>query len=367
MTDVTRDEAVVLQGTGGVWRVRTGSGESRDVSLRGRLKKDDSGRRADGSLRRDTLRSKLSRLKLAVGDRVVIEREERGDEWAIVEILPRRSRLARRSPGGALGERVVVANLDQVVVVFAAANPEPHVGMIDRFLVIAEGNGLHARLVVNKAELVGEAEVRRRFGLYERVGYPLHVTSTKQPLGLDELRAALAGQVSALSGPSGVGKSSLVNALYPGLNLRVGGSVADRSLGLPVRFVDNWREWLTGGLEGFRNEARAYYRAWPLFGALLGFVGLWRSRGSTGRTRAVLVACAWAVAVITFALVGWIANLYVRYALFALPIVALGTGLLLGLLGRRGWWGSALMLLVVGFFVVEAVVLWQYRINYGLK
>ena len=218
----TREDAVVLQGTGGVWRVRTAQGETRDVSLRGRLKKDDSGRRADGSLRRDTLRSKLTRLKLAVGDHVVIEREERGDEWAIVEILPRRSRLARRSPGGALGERVVVANLDQVVVVFAAANPEPHVGMIDRFLVIAEGNGLQARLVVNKAELVGEHEVRRRFGLYERVGYPLHVTSTKQPLGLDELRVALAGQTSALSGPSGVGKSSLVNALYPGLNLRVG-------------------------------------------------------------------------------------------------------------------------------------------------
>jgi hypothetical protein len=152
-----------------------------------------------------------------------------------------------------------------------------------------------------------------------------------------------------------------------GLNLRVGGSVADRSLGLPVRFVDNWGDWLSGGLEGFWNEARAYYRAWPLLGAVLGFLGLWRSHGSTGRTRAVLVACAWAVAVITFALVGWIANLYVRYALFALPVVALGAGVLLGLLARRGRWGSALILLVVGFFVVEAVVLWQYRINYGLK
>jgi hypothetical protein len=157
-----------------------------------------------------------------------------------------------------------------------------------------------------------------------------------------------------------------------GLNLRVGGSVSDRSLGLIVRFVDNWGDWLTGGLEGFWNEARAYYRVWPLAGAVLGYMGLWsaRSRKATaqgGRVRAILVVCAWAAAVVMFALVGWIANLYVRYALFALPVVALGAGALLGQLWRRGRWGAALPLLVVGYFAVEALVLWQYRINFGLK
>jgi hypothetical protein len=156
------------------------------------------------------------------------------------------------------------------------------------------------------------------------------------------------------------------------LNLRVGGSVADRSLGLPVRFVDNWGDWFTGGLRGFWNETQAYYRVWPLFGALLGFTGLWLARlrrGSAvaGRARAVFVACGWALAVLLFALVGWIANLYVRYALFALPIVAVGAGVLLGQLGRKGRWGAAIPLLVVGYFAVEALVLWQYRINYGLK
>ncbi|HET9494762.1 MAG TPA: hypothetical protein VFR15_11070 [Chloroflexia bacterium] len=157
-----------------------------------------------------------------------------------------------------------------------------------------------------------------------------------------------------------------------GLNLRVGGSVSDRSLGLIVRFVDNWGDWLTGGLEGFWNEARAYYRVWPIAGAGLGFMGLWFARTGSGRSpsdrlRALLVVCAWAVAVVLFALVGWIANLYVRYALFALPVVALGAGVLLGQLWRRGRWGAALPLLVVGYFAVEALVLWQYRINYGLK
>jgi ribosome biogenesis GTPase len=149
--------------------------------------------------------------------------------WAIQEIAPRTSKLARRSPGGGYGERVLVANVDQVVVVFAAARPEPHERMLDRFLVVAEANEIAARVVVNKAELVGdgdaargEAVVRERFADFERAGYPLHVTSVAARHGLEALRGALAGRTSALTGPSGVGKSSLMNALFPGLSLRVG-------------------------------------------------------------------------------------------------------------------------------------------------
>ncbi len=193
-----------MKGTGGIWQVRTGKGDTLEASLRGRLKKE----------RHDI-------LKLAVGDDVVVERD--GDaSWAISEILPRRSQLARRLPGEGRGERIVAANIDQVVVVFAAANPEPHVRMLDRFLVIAEGNDLHARVVINKIELVDRAETERRFNDYARAGYPLHFTSVKQCVGLDDLHEALAGRTSVLSGPSGVGKSSLMNAMYPGLNLRVG-------------------------------------------------------------------------------------------------------------------------------------------------
>lgn len=213
---------VVLQGTGGVWQVLDAGGATREASMRGRLKKSDGGLRGDGSRRRDTIRSARDKLKLAVGDEVVLEHDEPGDAWTIAEILPRRSRLARRAPGGAYGERVVVANLDQVVVVFAAARPEPHPGMIDRFLVIAEANDLHAQLVVNKVELVGAAAARARFGAYERAGYPVHYVSAAERVGLAELHDVLAGRTSALTGPSGVGKSSLINALFPGLDLRVG-------------------------------------------------------------------------------------------------------------------------------------------------
>lgn len=214
---------LVLAGTGGVWRVQRDDGVILDASLRGRVKKSNAGRRADGSLRRDTISAAADTLKLAIGDHVTLEQDESGSAWAIAAILPRHSQLTRRAPGGGFGERIVAANVDQVVVVFAAANPEPHPRMLDRFLVIAEANGLAARIVINKVELVGgEAVARQRWREYERAGYPVHYTSAKRDEGLGALHDALAGKVSVLTGPSGVGKSSLMNAMFPGLDLRVG-------------------------------------------------------------------------------------------------------------------------------------------------
>ena len=195
----------MLHGTGGVWHVRVESGETHEASLRGRLKKE----REDAT-------------KLAVGDRVLIEIDQRGAVWSIVEILPRHSQLARRAPGEGQGERIVAANVDQVVVVFAAAKPEPHRRMLDRFLVIAEANSLQSRIVVNKMELVERVSTEQIFADYGAAGYPVHFTSVKQRIGLNELHDELAGKTSVLTGPSGVGKSSLMNAMYPGLDLRVG-------------------------------------------------------------------------------------------------------------------------------------------------
>jgi ribosome biogenesis GTPase len=197
-TDV---RGVVMNGTGGVWTVRTPNGAQHPATLRGRLKQEG----AD---------------KIAVGDDVRLEEEERGGSWVIAEIFPRRSRLARRAPGGAHGERVVVANIDQVVVVFALAKPEPHPRMLDRFLVIAAANDIQARIVLNKRELVDS--LPPWVEEYRVAGYPIHLTSVKARIGLEELASALHGRTSALSGPSGVGKSSLLNAIYPGLAFRVG-------------------------------------------------------------------------------------------------------------------------------------------------
>jgi ribosome biogenesis GTPase len=202
---------VVLSGTGGVWRVHLR--ESRravDASLRGRLKKsrESSGDEALG-------------LKLAVGDEVRVEAGSH-DDWAIVEILPRRSKLARRAPAGAHGERVLAANVDQVIVTFAAVKPEPHPRMLDRFLVIAEANDLPTRIVINKIELADRAATEAMFRPYQHAGYEVHYTSVKQRIGLEPLHDTFAGRVSVFTGPSGVGKSSLLNAAFPGANLRVG-------------------------------------------------------------------------------------------------------------------------------------------------
>ncbi|MBV6522190.1 MAG: Small ribosomal subunit biogenesis GTPase RsgA [Gemmatimonadaceae bacterium] len=194
---------VVLHGTGGVWVVRVDDGEEREVSLRGRIKQEGS-------------------LKIAVGDDVEIERDARGDSWAISNILSRRSQLARRAPGEGRGERIVAANLDQVVVVFAMVSPVPHLRMLDRFLVIAEANGIAPLIVVNKIDLASEPVARELFADYLRVGYAMHFASTVSGVGLAGLHEALQGRMSALTGPSGVGKSSLINAMYPGLHLRVG-------------------------------------------------------------------------------------------------------------------------------------------------
>jgi ribosome biogenesis GTPase len=212
-----RRGGVVLSGTGGVWRVFLDEAVVVEASLRGRLKRGEERGRA--------ARADDQTLKLAVGDRVQVESQP-GVDGAVVhtiaDIVPRRSQLARRAPGRAHGERVAVANVDQVIVVFAVANPEPHPRMLDRFLVIAEANGLVARIVVNKCDLADDPTVHARFADYERAGYPLHVTSVATGAGLAELREVVQGRVSALAGPSGVGKSSLMNALFPGLSLRVG-------------------------------------------------------------------------------------------------------------------------------------------------
>jgi ribosome biogenesis GTPase / thiamine phosphate phosphatase len=202
---LTRREGVVLKGTGGVWHVRTTSGENHEASLRGRLKKEPDENR-----------------KLAVGDRVVVEIDSRGSHWSIDEILPRHSQLARRAPGGGQGERIVAANVDQVVVVFAATKPEPHRRMLDRFLVIAEANSLDSRVVINKIELADRPRTEEQFSDYAGAGYPVHFTSVKQRIGLEDLHRELEGRTSVLTGPSGVGKSSLMNSMYPGLDLRVG-------------------------------------------------------------------------------------------------------------------------------------------------
>jgi hypothetical protein len=157
--------------------------------------------------------------------------------------------------------------------------------------------------------------------------------------------------------------------------LRVGGSVADESLGLNATYVSSWGDWFLTGLRWFWQEAQAYYRVWPFAGAILGYVAVRReashpyrtSHSREDRVRLLLIMTGWALSVIAFAVVGWIMNLYVRYMLFALPVVAVGVGVLLSRLWARGRLGVALAMLLLVFFGVGALALWEYRISYAFK
>jgi ribosome biogenesis GTPase / thiamine phosphate phosphatase len=172
--------------------------------LRGRLKK---GRRA-GDI-------------IAVGDWVKISRLAEG-KGMIEEIEPRQHMITRLAPTPR-GEyqQIIIANPDQAVFIFSCAKPAPRFGMLDRFLVIAEKQGVPAMIVANKVDLVGFETAREMFDHYRPLGYPLEYTSTKMNLGIGSLKKQLAGKISVFAGPSGVGKSSLLNAIQPGLGLAV--------------------------------------------------------------------------------------------------------------------------------------------------
>jgi ribosome biogenesis GTPase len=172
------------------------------------------------------LRGRLKRGKhlgdlVAVGDWVEISPQASG-AGMIEAVEPRQHLLSRMAPTPQ-GEyqQIIIANPDQTVFIFACARPEPHLGMLDRLLVMAEKQGIPALVVANKVDLVDTAQAQALFSLYEPLGYPLIYTSAKSGLGIPELAAKLRGKLSVFAGPSGVGKSSLLNSIQPGLGLAI--------------------------------------------------------------------------------------------------------------------------------------------------
>lgn len=170
-----------------------------------------------GRLKRRTFQGDI----IGIGDDVNITRLSDGT-GVIEEILPRKNALVRMdpTPNGDY-QQILLANPDQLMAVFACANPEPHLRMLDRFLVVAEKQGVPATIVVNKVDLASLDEVREKFKVYPELGYPVVFTSVKAGIGLDELKSRLAQKISALAGPSGVGKSSLLNVIQPGLGIAI--------------------------------------------------------------------------------------------------------------------------------------------------
>ncbi|HEY9384264.1 MAG TPA: ribosome small subunit-dependent GTPase A [Gemmatimonadales bacterium] len=187
---------LVLAREGGQFRIATDAGDVAAV-LRGKARRDAYDR-------------------VVVGDRVTLDDGGERGIYGITGVAPRRNLLERRTPLGR-GNRPVAANLDRVYVVTAVADPAPVPQLIDRLCAIAEANEIPVAIVLNKIDLEPGTELVER---YAQAGYPVYCVSTKTGLGLEPLFAELRGKESLLTGASGVGKSTLLNRLQPGLALR---------------------------------------------------------------------------------------------------------------------------------------------------
>ena len=160
---------------------------------------------------------------LAVGDVVDIEMEPDQETGVIIKLHPRKNYIIRKSINLSKQGQIIAANLDQALLVVTLASPRTSLGFIDRFLVTAEAYGIPAKLVFNKLDLFSDEGLEILAGykaVYEKVGYPCFEVSALEGVNIGEVQASLKDKVSLFSGHSGVGKSSLINALLPDLDLR---------------------------------------------------------------------------------------------------------------------------------------------------
>ena len=196
---MSESSGLVLEREGGQFRVAVPGGEVRAV-LRGKARRD-----------------KYDRV--VVGDRVLLDAGDEGGVHGITGVEPRRNLLERRFPLGR-GTRPVAANLDRVFVVTAVTNPAPVPQLLDRLCAIAEANEIPVALVINKVDVAPADALAARA---RRAGYDAHAVSVRTGEGLERLFSEIRGRESLLTGASGVGKSSLLNRLQPGLALRTAG------------------------------------------------------------------------------------------------------------------------------------------------
>lgn len=192
----------MVKAAGGFFAVRTGSGEEYHCKARGVLKRGNSA--------------------LMVGDRVVFKPDQgppgaSGREGVIEKLIPRKNRI----------NRPPVSNIDQLVIIMALKDPECDWQLVSRMLVLAEKENLKSLVCLNKVDLLDQENLNAIFTKVNHYPYPLIFTSAKTGSGLDILNKVLKGKCSVFAGPSGVGKSSLLNAIQPGLKLQTG-KVSDK-------------------------------------------------------------------------------------------------------------------------------------------
>ncbi len=200
-------EGTVIKSTGSWYRVLTDEGQRLDCRLRGRIK----------------LSGSKATNPVAVGDRVWLHLED--GIGMIEDILERRNYIIRKATKLSRQTHIIAANIDQAVIIATLAYPRTSTGFIDRFLVTCEAYSIPAVIVFNKLDLVSGPSSREKLDqvtkIYEEAGYHCLHTSATEAINLDHFSNLLRGKTSLLGGHSGVGKSALINAIEPGLNLKV--------------------------------------------------------------------------------------------------------------------------------------------------
>ena len=195
-------KGLVVKNTGSWYTVRTDDGQLLDCKIKGNFR----------------LKGIRTTNPVAVGDRVEVNEEG----W-IIAIEDRRNYIIRKSINLSKQSHIIAANVDQALLIVTVANPQTSTTFIDRFLASAEAYRVPVILVFNKTDLLDEDALRYQqavVNLYETIGYECRQVSAETGEGIDDLRSMLDGKITLLSGNSGVGKSTLINRLVPGANLR---------------------------------------------------------------------------------------------------------------------------------------------------
>lgn len=201
-------KALVYKSTGSWYVVKTEAGQVMNARIKGIFKIDDI----------------TSTNPIAVGDEVIIEKENEVEGTVMItEILPRRNYVTRQSPSHKKQHHIVASNLDQSILFATLRDPKTSQGFIDRFLVTCEAYHIPALVVFNKADLYRRKEHEQYEALkamYNAVGYTTVLTSLAKGEGVEEVKSILQDKITLMSGHSGVGKSTFLNAIFPGLNLK---------------------------------------------------------------------------------------------------------------------------------------------------
>lgn len=202
-------EGIVIKSTGSWYEVRNESGEVVLCRLRGKIRLD--GIRATNPV--------------AVGDKVIFEKENNKDTCVINKILPRYNAIVRKSVNLSKASHIIASNIDQAILVATIAQPRTSTGFIDRFLVTAEAYHIPTTIVFNKCDLYDEEQMsaaKELIATFENIGYRSFMVSAMTGFQCDELQDIMKDKVNLFSGHSGVGKSALINRLDSSLNVRVG-------------------------------------------------------------------------------------------------------------------------------------------------